>query len=204
MSYGKVSWLFAVVGFIALLAFGLTRDPDELPSPLVGRAAPDFRLETLNGGADSVRFADLEGTPVVVNFWASWCTACIYEHPALTRAWRRWDRTGEIELLGIVYQDSPAGARRFLRRYGGGWSQLLDPGSRTAIEFGVYGVPETYFIGADGIVAHRHVGPVTDSVLSREVGRLLAEADSLASRSGGAGAPDPKSGDPGATDGGRP
>ncbi len=194
MSFGKVSSLFAVVGFIALLGFGLTRDPNELPSPLVGRAAPGFHLEALDEDGDSVSFAELEGTPVVVNFWASWCTACIYEHPPLTRAWRRWETTGEIRILGIVYQDTPAGARRFLSRYGGGWTQLLDPGSRTAIDFGVYGVPETYFIDANGIVTHRHVGPVNDGVLDREVGRLLA----------GSSAPDAGVGPPEATAEGTP
>ncbi len=188
MSLGKLSGLFAVVGFVALLGFGLTRDPNELPSPLVGRSAPEFRLEPLGQTGDSVSFVELEGTPLVVNFWASWCTACIYEHPSLTRAWRRWERTGEIRILGIVYQDTPAGARRFLSRYGGGWTQLLDPGSRTAIDFGLYGVPETYFIDADGIVTHRHVGPVNDGVLGREIVRLLAGSGSPGEGGGPSGA----------------
>lgn len=187
MSWGQVSGLLAVLGFVALLAFGLGRDPNEIPSPLVGRAAPDFRLETLEETGDAVRFADLRGKPVVVNFWASWCIPCIYEHGPLLRAWRRWGQSGRIAMVGIAYQDRPDAARRFLRERGGGWIQLLDPGSRTAIDFGVYGVPETFFIAADGTVAHKHVGPVSDSVLTSRIEALLDRAGGA--RSGRAAAP---------------
>lgn len=176
MSWRNGLVLLAVLSLVALLGFGLTVDDDTLPSPLVGAPAPDFRLADLDGGPQ-VSLADLQGRPVVVNFWASWCLACIQEHPALTRAWQRYEAS-DVAIIGVVYQDTPANARRYLEERGGGWTQLLDPGSRTAIDYGVYGIPETFFIGRNGIVSHKHIGALTDAVLSEEIeGLLRRDAD---------------------------
>ena len=165
--------LLAGVAFTALLGFGMTRDPREIPSPLVGRSAPAFTLETLGG--DSISLADARDAVTVLNFWASWCLACRQEHPALVRAWERYEVPGKgVRFLGIVYQDTRANAERYMERHGGGWTNLLDPDTRVAIDFGVYGVPETYFIGADGRIAHKHAGPVTDRLLVEQIERLLA------------------------------
>ena len=167
---------FSVVGgilFTALLGYGMTRDPREIPSPLIGKPAPEFSLETLEG--DSVVLAELRGTVTVVNFWASWCLACRQEHPALVRAWRRYEQGGEpVRFLGVVYQDTRGNAIEYMGRHGGGWSNLMDPDTRTAIDFGVYGVPETYFLDRDGRIAYKHVGPVTDELLSTQIERLLS------------------------------
>lgn len=163
--------LVAVMGIVALLGFGLTRNPNDVPSPLVGTLAPAFELESLDGGA-KIGLADLGGRPVVLNFWASWCLACIQEHPALVRAWERYRDQG-VEMLGVVYQDTPGNARRYIRERGGGWTNLLDPGTRTAIDYGVYGIPETFFIDEAGLITHKHIGPVTDEVLTREIDALL-------------------------------
>lgn len=172
MRWGSaVTWV-AVLAVLGLLGFGLTRDANELPSPLVGNPAPGFELIDLEGDT-VVSLAALEGRPVVVNFWASWCLGCIEEHPALVRAWRRFETRG-VMMVGVVYQDSPANARRYLTRHGGGWPQLVDPGSRAAIDYGVYGIPETFFVGRDGIIAHKHIGPVTDSVMATEIRKILA------------------------------
>ncbi|NIP82367.1 MAG: redoxin domain-containing protein, partial [Gemmatimonadetes bacterium] len=137
----------AVLGgllFTALLGYGMTRDPRAIPSPLVDKAAPAFHLESLTG--DSVSLATLRGQVTVINFWASWRLACRQEHPALVRAWRRYEEGGApVRFLGIVYQDTRRNAVEYMRRPGGGWTNLLDPHTRTAIDFGVYGVPETYF-----------------------------------------------------------
>jgi cytochrome c biogenesis protein CcmG/thiol:disulfide interchange protein DsbE len=158
--------------FTALLGYGMTRDAREIPSPLIGHPAPEFSLETLAG--DSVSLPELQGRVTVVNFWASWCLACRQEHPSLVRAWRRYEEGGQpVRFLGIVYQDTRTNAIEYMRRQGGGWSNLLDPGARTAIDFGVYGVPETYFLDPQGLIAHKHVGPVTDELLTREIERLL-------------------------------
>lgn len=172
MRWGSaVTWM-AVLSVIGLLGFGLTRDANELPSPLVGNSAPGFELVDLEGDT-AVSLTGLEGRPVVVNFWASWCLGCIEEHPALVRAWRRFEGQ-DVMMVGVVYQDSPANARRYIDRHGGGWPQLVDPGSRTAIDYGVYGIPETFFVGRDGVIAHKHIGPVTDSVMTTEIRKMLA------------------------------
>lgn len=156
---------------LALLAFGLTRDARTIVSPLPGRPAPAFALETLGG--DTLRLADLEGRAVVLNFWASWCIPCQQEHPVLARATETWEPEEAI-VAGILYQDRPENGRRFMRRWGGEWPSGVDPGSRIAIDYGVYGVPETFFIGPDGRVARKHIGPVTWEVVKSTLDSLVA------------------------------
>jgi len=174
------------VGLLALFGYGLTRDPYVLASPLVGKPAPELGLPVMPvrpdpelgrwEGRDTVRMSGLRGHPLVVNFWASWCLACREEHAALSTAARRYRDEG-VRFFGVLYQDKPPAARRFIRDLGGqSYPTLLDPGSRVAIDYGVYGVPETYFVGADGRVAHRHVGPVDTEILRTQIDSLLVEA----------------------------
>lgn len=170
--------------FVALLGFGLTRDPREIPSPLPGRSAPDFRLAVLRPGdypparvpGDTAALADHRGQVVVLNFWASWCLACRDEHAALSAIAREYAGRG-VQFFGPVYNDTPARAARWIEAMGGqAYPSLLDEGSRTAIDYGLYGVPETFFIGRDGRVAYKHVGPVTESLLRRKIDSLLLAA----------------------------
>lgn len=172
----RLRWLLpaAVVPVVGLLAFGLTRDATVLPSALVGKEAPAFHLETVEG--DTVRLDDLRGKVVVLNFWASWCIPCRTEHSVLLRASRAWPAEN-VAVVGIVYQDSRPNARRFMEALGGDWPSGLDPASRTAIDYGVYGVPETYFLSADGRVARKQVGPVTWELVRATVDSLLAARD---------------------------
>lgn len=171
---GWKRWLIpaAALPLLALLAFGLTRNAQEIPSPLPGREAPSFELATLSNAADSLALADFRGKVVLLNFWASWCGPCRYEHPALVRAARTWPDS-QVVVLGVLYQDSPANARRFLRELGGEWTTVLDPGSRIAIEYGVWGVPETFFIAPDGTISHKQNGPVNWSIIQERVAGLL-------------------------------
>ena len=166
-------WLLPAlaVPVLLLLGFGLTRDARELPSALVGREAPDFRLETVAG--DSLSLDDLRGRVAVLNFWASWCIPCRQEHPVLLRAAETYP-SDSVVVAGIVYQDSRDNAARFMEALGGEWPSGLDPSTRTAIDFGVYGVPETFFLAPDGTVARKQVGPVTWEVVSGVVDSLLA------------------------------
>ena len=138
---------------------------------MVGRRAPHFALPSIDG-REVVRLGSLRGQVVVVNFWASWCTDCLTEHPALAAAWRRFRDQG-VTMLGVVYQDTASDAARFMRTLGGTWPQVTDPGDRVAIAYGVRGVPETFFIGPDGRIAAQHSGAVTYQILSGEISRLL-------------------------------
>jgi cytochrome c biogenesis protein CcmG/thiol:disulfide interchange protein DsbE len=163
--------LVPVLAVAGLFGSQLGKDPTRLPNLLEGKAAPGFHLPELQGGRE-IQLSDLRGHPVVINFWASWCAECVQEHDDLTAAWSRFSDQG-VTFLGILYQDTPSGARSFIHDLGGGWPTLIDPGSRTALDYGVYGVPETFFISADGTVIHKQVGPSTYGVLSSWIERLL-------------------------------
>jgi len=169
---------------IALLRFGLTRDPRAIASPLPGRTVPAFDLAVFASGTGAnapspgqrVRMSDLRGNVVVVNFWASWCLPCRDEHASLSEVASRY--AGQpVRFVGVVYNDVMANARRWIDEMGGQtYPALLDPGTRTAIDFGVYGVPETFFIARDGTVASKFVGPIPASVLQQRIDSLLAAA----------------------------
>jgi cytochrome c biogenesis protein CcmG/thiol:disulfide interchange protein DsbE len=173
---GRVALLLAaVVAVVAvaawLLSAGLQRDPTAIRSPLLGRPAPDFALRTLRGDR-VVRLGELRGQVVVVNFWASWCAECRVEHPALSAAWDRFRDAGVV-VVGVDFQDDRANALAYLAETGTSWPVVADPDSRTALAYGVYGIPETFFIDPDGRVTAKQVGPVTYDQLVREITRLL-------------------------------
>jgi len=159
-------------GFYAMLR-GLgsgSYDPRGVPSVLVGKPAPAFSLPPLEGqpALANTDLADLPA-PVLVNFWASWCVPCIVEHPQLMRL----SREG-VPVLGINYKDKPADAAGFLARHGNPFRRLgRDEPGRVAIDWGVYGVPETYLLDRQGIVRWRWPGPVTPEVLEQDIRPLL-------------------------------
>jgi cytochrome c biogenesis protein CcmG/thiol:disulfide interchange protein DsbE len=167
----------AALPVIALLGFGLTRDARIVPSPLPGKLAPAFELQTLSG--DTLRLSDLRGQVVLLNFWASWCLACVGEHPLFIEADRRWRDRG-LRVVGVVYQDTRANAAQWLRERGGDWTTVLDEASRTAIEYGLFGVPETFLIDRRGRIVYKQIGPVTEQVLSTWIPRLLADSSGAA------------------------
>lgn len=175
-------WVLPLVALppLALLGFGLTRDVKTLPSALVGAPAPEFRLEDMYSSSDSISLAGYRGHVVVLNYWASWCAPCIIEHPQLVRLRADYDRD-EVTLLGVLYQDVPERGREFMRRHGGEWPSVVDYGSRTAIRYGVYGVPETFLIAPDGTIAHKLVGPLDP----RTAPGFRAKIDSLLAAWGG-------------------
>ena len=173
----------AAVPLVALFAYGMTRDPREIPSPLPGRPAPDFALEVIRSGdvpaagalrpGDTLRLSALRGQVVVVNFWASWCLACRDEHDALSSVAAAYAGRG-VTFVGVLYNDRAAAGVDWIARMGGqSYASVQDPRSRTAIDFGLYGVPETFVVGPDGRVAYKHIGPVTSRVLVEQIERLL-------------------------------
>lgn len=160
------SWKFwlvmtAIGSFAALMAFGFTRDPKEVQSPFINKEAPSFTVTELNTGAP-ISSKDLRGTPYMLNFWASWCPACRDEAPILKRAYDQHELTaGHVRVLGIAIQDTPKAARRFAKAFGKQYYLALDdPTGNNALNWGVYGVPETFFVNADGIVVHKHIGAI--------------------------------------------
>ena len=171
---------FAIfAGLAGLFWYALqTGDPSKLPSALIGRPVPQFSLPPLEGlksddgaAVESFSASDLaQGTPTIVNVFASWCVPCLEEHPMLMAL------AGEpgIRIYGINYKDDPASARRFLGRYGNPFRRVgTDSSGRTAIDFGVYGVPETFVISGDGKIAFRHVGPLTEEAITTKILPLM-------------------------------
>ena len=159
----------------ALLVAGIRmnysgRDISALPSPLVGKAAPAFALPTLQDPARIVRNADLHGAPYLLNVWGSWCVNCREEHPLVTRLAGR----GIVRVVGYNYKDEPQDAQRWLAQFGNPYSLILaDADGRTAIDWGIYGAPETYLVDSGGIVRWKHVGPLTDAIVNHELLPLL-------------------------------
>lgn len=172
MSWKRWVVPLAALPLIVLLGYGLTRDARLVPSTLPGRMAPDFALETIRG--DTLQLADFGGQVVLLTFWASWCLPCLDEHPIFIEAEEQFRDDG-LRVVGVVYQDTRENAIRWMREMGGSWPNLMDRGSRTAIEYGVSGVPETFFIARDGRVAHKQLGPVNRAVLATWLPRLLAD-----------------------------
>ncbi|MGI9140103.1 MAG: redoxin domain-containing protein [Gemmatimonadaceae bacterium] len=172
--------MVAATPVIALLAFGFTRNPSEIPSPLPGRPAPEFSLPVFAGGepplareiGDTIHLGDLAGKVVVVNFWASWCLACRDEHVALSETARRYaDRPAQF--IGVLYHDRPANGLRWIERMGGqSYPSVTDDRTRMAIDYGLYGVPETFIINPSGRIAYKHIGPITANVLRRWIDSL--------------------------------
>jgi cytochrome c biogenesis protein CcmG, thiol:disulfide interchange protein DsbE len=149
-----------------LLFTGLGRDPRTIPSPLIGKALPALSGTTLDGMAwDS---ASLAGKPALINIWASWCAPCREEHGLLLDTAHQ--HADELQIVGVLYQDTPDAAAAFLARYGdGGWTDVDDASGRVAVGLGVTGPPETFFVDADGIVRYRQVGPLTTEILAEQL-----------------------------------
>lgn len=158
----------------AVFAFALRKgDPSKLPSALIGKTAPAFSVAPIAGLMEDGRpvpaFANADlsrGTPTVVNFWASWCLPCVDEHPLLIELKKR---TG-VTIVGVNYKDQEANARRFLARYSNPFTAVgADPAGRAAIEWGVYGMPETFLVDGRGVIVFKHVGPISQQVLEQRL-----------------------------------
>ncbi|MDH5234447.1 MAG: TlpA family protein disulfide reductase [Gemmatimonadota bacterium] len=178
-----VAALFAAP-VIGLFAWGMTRDPKYIPSPLPGREGPTFALEVFAPGVppiarpagDTISLAAFRGQIVVVNFWASWCLACRDEHADLSATALRY--AGQpVQFVGVLYMDQIEPALRWITEMGGQtYPSVNDPRSRAAIDYGLYGVPETFILDAQGRVAHKQTGPISAGLLTHLVDSLLVAA----------------------------
>jgi cytochrome c biogenesis protein CcmG/thiol:disulfide interchange protein DsbE len=152
-----------LIAVVITLALAFRRDPHDIKTGTVFKPAPAFELDRLDGSG-RLSLATYQGRVLVVNFWASWCIPCKQENPALVRVWERY-RSSDVVLLGIVYQDTLEAARDYTARMGNTWPSVVDPDGRTAIAYGVFGIPETFFISPDGVIAGRHIGPIDEETL---------------------------------------
>jgi cytochrome c biogenesis protein CcmG, thiol:disulfide interchange protein DsbE len=163
--------VFAVLA--AFLTAGLRLDPHEIPSPLIDRAAPAFRLAELQNPGRTFTPGTMLGKVWLLNVWASWCVACRAEHAVLTSL----SRTGVVPIYGLAYKDTRDDALAFLGRFGNPYAlSIQDTDGRVGIDYGVYGVPESYVIDNTGIIRFKQIGPITADVVERiilpMVGRL--------------------------------
>ncbi len=174
-SFARLGYLLPVAIFVIVgvgLGIGLTRDPSTLPSALIGKPAPTFELPALEAtGKPGLASTDLTGKVQLVNVFASWCGPCRVEHPILMKLAK-----DGVPVQALNYKDEPADAARFLTELGDPYEKIgVDRNGRTGIEWGVYGVPETFVVDAEGIIRHKHVGPLQ----ARDVEGLMQIIETL-------------------------
>ncbi len=151
---------------VVLLAFGLTQDPKKVPSPLIDKEAPAFTLPKLSNQAEKFSPADMKGKVWILNVWASWCVSCRAEHEII----KRLAKMQMVDIVGLNYKDEVADGASWLQRYGNPYIfSVVDLDGRVGIDWGVYGVPETFIIGKDGLIKYKHIGSVTAQSLQDEI-----------------------------------
>jgi len=172
----SIKFLTPLALFLALavlLFYGLGTDPREVPSPLVGKPAPQFSLPALRDPGRTVSNADLEGKISLVNVWASWCISCRAEHEELMRLSREEQ---DIQILGLNWKDDAGDATRMLQMYGNPYLVIaFDPDNKPGIDWGVYGAPETFVVDPHGIIRYKRIGPIDPRVWERTLRPLVQE-----------------------------
>ena len=167
---------FAVLAVLLATGVWMSRKPgrDALPSPLIGKPAPAFVLPVLHDASYKVALRDLLGQPFLLNVWGSWCVECRVEHPVLTK----FAETKRLRVVGYNWKDEPADALRWLEQFGNPYMVVLsDVEGRTALDWGIYGAPETFLVDGKGIVRWKHVGPLTDDIIAKELLPLVAKIE---------------------------
>lgn len=166
-------WHFALIGVLILMfilfASGLGRDTKFIPSPLIGKPAFNFDLKQL--GADKqIKLSDYKGKIVILNFWASWCVTCREEHHVLLSGAKALQPTGKVQFIGVNSKDTDKAAFGFMDKRGHfPYPSVIDRQGRMALEYGVYGMPETFFINKDGVIAAKHIGALTPTILAEKL-----------------------------------
>ena len=162
--------LVVFLGLAAFLAVGLTRDPREIPSPFIGRAAPAFKLEQLADEKLAFTPDEMKGKVWLLNVWASWCVACRVEHPLLVQM----SKQKAVPIVGLNYKDKRDEGLQWLRRHGDPYSlSAYDVDGKVGIDYGVYGVPETFVIDKQGVIRYKQIGPITPEALEKKIMPLV-------------------------------
>ena len=171
----KAKFLIPLLLFIVLVGFlavGLNRDPHEVLSPLINKPAPAFEIAQLAQANKTFSPASMKGQVWILNVWASWCVACREEHPVLVEL----GKSGQAPLIGLDYKDKREDALAMLERQGNPYVlSAFDANGRVGIDYGVYGVPETYVIDQAGVIRFKHIGPITPQILNQKIYPLLTE-----------------------------
>lgn len=171
----KAKFLIPLLIFIILVAFlaiGLNRDPHEVPSPLINKAAPAFDIAQLEQPNKNFSPVSMKGQVWILNVWASWCVACREEHPVLVEL----AKSQIAPVIGLDYKDKREDALAMLARQGNPYAlSAFDGNGRVGIDYGVYGVPETYIIDKAGIIRFKHIGPITTELLNQKIYPLVSE-----------------------------
>jgi cytochrome c biogenesis protein CcmG/thiol:disulfide interchange protein DsbE len=169
----RVLWILAIfTGLTAVLAVGLTLDPREVPSPLIGKPAPQFELPLLQQPDKTFAAKDLRGKVWILNVWASWCAPCLEEHPVISAL----AKTLPAPVVGLNYKDAREDALPWLQRHGDPFFlSVAERSGKIGIDYGVYGVPETYVIDKKGVIRYKRIGPVTQEILAKKIAPLVGE-----------------------------
>ena len=166
--------LAAFLALVVLLGVGLTLNPREVPSPLIGKPAPAFELPQLHEPGKTFAPADMKGRVWMLNVWASWCVSCRVEHPVLMDL----AKTGIVPIYGLDYKDQAEDAKRWLVQYGNPYKlSAVDAKGQVGIDYGVYGVPETYVIDKRGVIRYKQIGPVTPEALQSKILPLVKQLE---------------------------
>ncbi|MGZ7039039.1 MAG: TlpA family protein disulfide reductase [Thermoanaerobaculia bacterium] len=155
---------------VVVLFAGLGKDPQAIDSPLIGRPAPPFALRAVGSG-ETINLEQFKGRPVVLNFWATWCVPCFEEHPILVANARALQPN--VQFLGVVFQDNEDRIQKFLDERGRAYPTVVDNAGKTAIAYGVGGVPETFFLDASGTIVAKYAGPLTDAQLQTNLEKAM-------------------------------
>jgi cytochrome c biogenesis protein CcmG/thiol:disulfide interchange protein DsbE len=165
--------IFALL--VAFLYRGLSLDPKLVPSPLVGKPMPTFTLSRLDNPAATISDADFKGKVTLLNVWATWCVSCRQEHKTLVQL----AKTGQVDIYGLNYKDNREDANSYLAKLGNPYiANAFDNDGRVGIDWGVYGAPETFIIDREGIIRHKHIGPLTIEIINNEILPLVAKLKS--------------------------
>lgn len=162
--------IFITAVLVAVFFLAMGKDPSHIDSPLVGRTAPTFALKAVGTG-ETIDLEKLRGKPVVINFWATWCMPCYQEHPVLVANARAIGP--QVQFLGVVFDDTPEKIQQFLNERGSSYPTLLDDKGKTAIAYGVGGVPETFFVNARGEVVSKFEGPISTEELQANIAKVM-------------------------------